>query len=341
MQGMFLRRQTEIGMDGGKLSAISYLKGFSIFTIALLHLIQRMLAVPARGKSLALAGGTGVHVFFLCSGIGLYLSYLKRKTPFAEFLKRRLMKIYVPYILVVLLSFFVPWMYNSDDRLAALLSHVFLYKMFIPRYNESFGAQLWFVSTIIQLYLLFIPMCRLKEKVGGRVFLSIFMLISVLWWILCAATGVSEVRVFKSFCLQYIWEFAAGFLLAEAFHTGKRYRLNNGALLLAAVLGMGLQFALSGSDVLRIFNDVPALIGYTALALLLMNLPKLKAAIVRLSRISYEYYLLHMLVFVTTFHFIRSESLAVQCLAGLISTGLAIVLSDAYHRVLVRMKILT
>ena len=50
--------------------------------------------------------------------------------------------------------------------------------MFIPKYEESFGIQFWFISTIIQFYLLFIPMCKLKEKIGAIVSLIIPLFVS-------------------------------------------------------------------------------------------------------------------------------------------------------------------
>ena len=141
----------EIASGGKRIMLVDYLKGFSIFTIALMHLMSYMPSIPSPIITLSAIGGTGVHVFFLCSGIGLYTSYLHHKTGFAAFLKKRFFKIYAPYILVVIVSFMLPWMYTGDDKCAALLSHIFLFKMFIPQFEESFGTHVWFVSTIFQL----------------------------------------------------------------------------------------------------------------------------------------------------------------------------------------------
>lgn len=158
----------EITSSGRRVTLVDYLKGFSIFTIALMHLMTFMPSIPSPIITLSAIGGTGVHVFFLCSGIGLYTSYLHNNLGFTEFLKKRFSKVYTPYILVVMVSFLLPWMYTEEHKAAALLSHIFLYKMFIPEYMESFGEQFWFVSTIFQLYLLFIPMCLWKEKLRNN-----------------------------------------------------------------------------------------------------------------------------------------------------------------------------
>ena len=65
-------------------------------------------------------GGTGVHVFFFCSGFGLYLSYLRKPIGFVDFMQKRMLKIYVPYIIVIFISAFVnnpvPVSLLSGDR---------------------------------------------------------------------------------------------------------------------------------------------------------------------------------------------------------------------------------
>ena len=174
-----------VEMKDKRIPTVDYLKGFSIFTIALMHLLH-MMTIPSIIYKASLIGGTGVHIFFLCSGIGLYMSYLQKKTSYAEFLKKRFVKIYIPYFIVVVLIYLLPWMYEGEDRLTALLSHVFLFKMFVPRYEESFSVSLWFFSTIIQLYVVFIPLCLVKNKLkNDKLFFIIFLGVSVRWWIFC------------------------------------------------------------------------------------------------------------------------------------------------------------
>ena len=107
-------------------------------------------------------------MFLFCSGFGLYYSYLNRKQSFGEFIKRRFTKIYIPYIVVVLISAAIPFMYYGKDRGIAVLSHIFLFKMFMPQYEESFGTQFWYISTVIQFYLIFIPLCKIKDKFSSN-----------------------------------------------------------------------------------------------------------------------------------------------------------------------------
>lgn len=322
-----------IRLCDNRIAAVDYLRGFSIFTIALMHLVNIMSAFPSSIQTLAKIGGTGVHVFFVCSGIGLYLSNLKKEMTVPEFLKRRFTKIYLPYIIVIIVSFFLPWLYKGDDRVIALLSHVFLFKMFVSRYEESFGTQLWFVSTIIQFYFIFIPMYRLKKRLKNNIlYFGIFSAVSVSWWFFCFASGHSGVRIWSSSCLQYIWEFALGFVIADRLVNGKEYRIKCIVLLITAVVGIGLSAVMvTTSDVLMLFNDIPALLGYAALALLLMNISAIKRAAIWLSGFSYEYYLVHVLVFYTIFHFAEPKGLARQCITGVVSVICAVALAYFYH----------
>lgn len=328
-------KSIEIRLIGKRIEAVDYLKGFSIVTISLMHLLMMMSGIPSVVMKLAGIGGTGVHVFFLCSGIGLYISYLNKKTTFLEFIRKRFLKIYVPYIIVVVISFLVPWMYRSD-RVYALLSHIFLYKMFFPQFEESFGVHFWFISTIIQFYMVFIPMCKVKEKLrNNTLFVLMFTCISILWWTVCFVTGVTNIRTWNSFFLQYIWEFAIGMVVAEELFHGRVVKIRTLILLLLAIVGIGLQAAMAmSSEALKIFNDIPALIGYSAFALALMTIPFIKRGALWLSKISYEYFLIHILVFTPIVRLVHGNSIFIQCIIGIIALFLAIAIAYLYNKLI-------
>lgn len=136
-----------------KIEIIDYLRGFSIFTIVLMHLIQSY-PIPQIIRTASSFGGAGVHVFILCSGFGLYLSHLNKPLSYINFLKRRFIKVYIPYIAIILLSACIPCYASSENKFIELLSHIFLFKMFNESLEGSLGYQMWFISTIIQFYLL-------------------------------------------------------------------------------------------------------------------------------------------------------------------------------------------
>lgn len=335
------RNDMKILSKQDKYQELDFLKGVSILTIVLMHLIQvYMKNLPAfvyKGSSL---GGTGVHIFFLCSGFGLYLSQTRKKLSTKEFYQHRLSKIYFPYIIIVVISFFIPFMYNGSDRIQALLSHVFLYKMFIPRYEISFGLQLWYISTIIQFYIVF-PLLydiRRKQKHGGS-FLAMMLILSVCWWIFVACIGKCDERVWNSFFLQYLWEFALGMEVAAYLNSGKDIVIKKWALLICSVLGVGLQMvmALCGGN-LKLFNDIPALIGYGSLVLLLYSMGSdiCNRMIQWISRISYEWYLVHILVLSCCYKVIRlfQGKVIYEILAAILAFGISLVVAAVYARVI-------
>lgn len=329
-----MRENVSIYLEKNRIEAVDYLKGFSISMIVLMHLAFASLNMTSLTHHIVSLGGTGVHVFFLCSGIGLYLSYLKHPVSFNEFIKKRFFKLYIPYIIIVFISFLIPWMYKGDDRIIALLSHVFLFKMFVSAYEESFGAQLWFISTIIQFYFAFIPMCHIREKVQNKkIYFALFLGLSICWWITCYLMGVSDVRIWKSFFLQYIWEFALGFLIAEVLYEGKVIKLETRILILTAILGIMLMAIMALiSEQLRLFNDVPGLFGFTSAALLLMKNSNIKKIFLYVSHFSYELFLIHVFVFRVVFHYLRYSSLGIRLFGALMSLIISVVLSYFYNK---------
>lgn len=202
MEGQIKRKRLDI---------VDFLRGFSIFTIVLMHLVQ-CYPLPGFLMKASSMGGAGVHVFILCSGFGLYLSSLYNPMKYGRFLKRRFTKVYIPYVLVVLISALYFGLVCGQDVLMPLLGSVFLFKMFVPSLECAFGGQMWFVSTIIQFYLFYPLIVKMLEKKKG-----ISLLISLCWATFTALTGLAEERIWNSFFLQYLWEFVLGMWLAKVY----------------------------------------------------------------------------------------------------------------------------
>ena len=224
-----------------KLEVINFLRGFAIFTIVLMHCVQGYLdGVMHKAVSL---GGTGVHVFILCSGFGLYLSYMNKPLGYTDFLRKRFGKVYFPYIIVI--GLYAVWglISSGTANWEAVASHVFLYKMFDNELDIILCYPFWFISAIIQFYIFFPLIMRLIRIRGGYL---LALLISILWATLVGWLGYEEYRPWGSFFLQYLWEFALGMWLAEKVKlsgwTEEKVmtRLKIWHLLLTMCAGMGL-----------------------------------------------------------------------------------------------------
>lgn len=288
------------------LDIVDFLRGFSIFTIVLMHLLQGY-QMPNILYKIFSFGGAGVHVFILCSGFGLYLSYLYKPLGYKDFLKRRFTKVYLPYIIVIFISALIPFYNTSEDKWFQLLSHVFLFKMFDDTLESSYGGQMWFVSTIIQFYVFWPLIVRLFKCKYSMI---ISLLISILWATVVGLTGHAEQRIWNSFFLQYLWEFILGMHLAKLYYNApQKITVPSFKILIpVCVVAMALTFimALKGGF-FKLYNDIPSLAGYLFLSLILykVSIKWVNKYFIYTNKISYEWYLIHILIFACCKHFLR------------------------------------
>lgn len=104
----------------------------------------------------ATGGYIGVAIFFFLSGYGLMMSENKRHTSFFSFIKKRLVKLYLPVVFVSTIWGVVRW----PDGSGIEWIDQYLYFAF-----WGFGdGILWFVKVIILEYLLFAAYIYLKIK---------------------------------------------------------------------------------------------------------------------------------------------------------------------------------
>lgn len=315
-------------IQGGyhKFKEVSFLRGVAITTVVLMHLIQ----VYWHGGNISTwllyassLGGTGGHVFIFCSGFGLYLSYLHRPLSFVQFMKKRFFKIYLPFLIFVIIHYNLPyWGIPDEVRRHQLLSNIFLYKMFYEEYICCFGLQLWFVSTIIELYLLFIPLCKLREKTSPLIFLCIGLAVSAAWWVTMHLTGLEVKRNWGSFCLQYLWEFMFGMTVAEYLLRHDSVSVPIWKLILTAACGLGLQAMMTmRGGMAAAFNDVPALMGYSAAVLLLYRFGRyvIQPVFLWVDTISYEWFLVHVDAIMWGYYYVKklTESEPLRALAAI------------------------
>lgn len=322
-------------MANGKLEVIDYLRGFSIFTIVLMHLVQSY-PLPDMMHNATSLGGAGVHIFILCSGFGLYLSHLRKPLNYGSFLKRRFVKVYVPYIIIVFISALVPFFNTSPNKWSELLSHVFLYKMFSEKLECTYGVQLWFVSTIIQFYLCWPLIVRFFQKKNSLLY---SIVISLSWATFIYIIGISEKRIWNSFFLQYLWEFVLGMWLAKKYFVApEKVKIPDLKTLLPVCIVSLVIFGVLGilGGVFKLYNDIPSMVGYLSLSLLIYRLfPKiLTEFFVKTNAVSYEWYLVHILVFACCFHFMDNLSPWITAAVAFVMSYIIAVIYTCFLKVL-------
>jgi len=296
--------------EGKKIDILTFLRGFSILAIIVFHYLLT-LNLQSPFDTLIYGGGTGVHLFVLLSGFGLYYSQLKKPLSYFAFLKKRLTKIYIPYVFIVafsaMISFIIPIYPNS---LYAFFGHIFFYKMFDETIVGSYGNHLWFISMIIQFYFVFKLIIYIKQKISKTIIVfTVFLMISISWSIAVYYLGHSTERVWNSFFLQYLWEFVLGMLLAENIETIEKYTNKYRSskplffklfFLVVGTIALGLYgfIAIKLGEFGRMFNDISALIGFSffAIFIYLLNIKHLNHFFIFSGKISFSLYLTHMLV---------------------------------------------
>lgn len=306
---------------------VNFLRGYSISTIVIMHLVG-MLGISGIWEKAAAFGGAGVHVFILCSGFGLYLSYLRKPLGYIAFLKKRFTRIYMP--MAVLCVATAVWMAcMGREWFIPLWGNLLLFKMFVPELESSMGGQMWFVSTIIQFYLAWPLIVKLFNTRGG---VKLALIISLLWSTTVGLLGYAEERVWNSFFLQYLWEFCLGMKMAEIYHDNpKALEVPRWKYLLTlCVAGVGLTGIMGFAGwPWKLYNDIPSLMGYMSLALIIykVGIKPLNRLLEWTNRFSYEWYLVHMLVFDIIFYYIGHNApiavVFVLCLLLSYSTAIA------------------
>lgn len=278
------------------LPIVDYLRGFAIATIVIMHCMA-LLNLPSIIGQAVKFGGAGVHVFILCSGFGLYLSWLNKPLSYVDFLKRRFNKLYIKYAAVVILYVIYASIAHKPYSLNQVASHLLLYKMFNSDLDTCICHYYWFISTIIQFYLCWPLIVRLY-KVKHSLWIS--FAISIGWATLSCLLGFANNVVWSCCFLQFLWEIILGMKLADIyFQTGKLEIPSFKWLIPCAIGGVALTGILGYQDnFLKLYNDVPSLIGYASVALIIykLNLSFINRFLQFTSKFGYELYLVHGLV---------------------------------------------
>src|SRR5436190_16643337 len=179
------------------------------------------------------------------------------------------------------------------------MGHILLYKMFDESIIGSYGYQFWFVSTIIQLYVVFPLIIKLEQKINIKKLVFIAFAISICWSSTVLLLGKADLRVWNSFFLQFLWEFVLGMFVANQYiYHGFRFENISWLVLLGlTTLGLILFFALATQIgvVGKMLDDLPALVGYLGLAVVIyrVNIKIINQFFLKIGDLSFQFYLLH------------------------------------------------
>ncbi len=120
--------------------------------------------------SLSFLGHYGVQIFLFLSAYGLTKKYINSKILYMDFLKKRILKIYPVFLLsIVIWAFYTGLKYGGPlqmmiDNWKPLLAKITLISNFIPGQLYTLNGPWWFVSLIIQFYIIYPFMLYIYKK---------------------------------------------------------------------------------------------------------------------------------------------------------------------------------
>lgn len=297
------------------LSWIDMLKGIAIIGVFLDNWTEYMVfaATPAflysLGKTVALAVGPFVQVFFILSGLGLTVAYFRQyKTNWSwkQWAWRRISKIVIPYYIFVIFSFVLGIvssnLYQSVNlrfSWSSLLTYLTFTRNFYPS-SWVWNIPLWFMPVIIGLYISFPVLIGILKKwgVGWLLLISAFVCYGTLTFAVVAGASRSHGADLFTF---WMVQFAFGMVLAYARETTPqklRLLIGLGAFLFGITLMIASWALRTYVPLGKVFNDSLTSMG---IFLVLLNVvwtgrarvPAIGTALTALSSKSYFMYLMH------------------------------------------------
>lgn len=148
-----IRRQKSFA--GLSVSLTRELKGFAILAIVLSHIGYFLVSDHRFLFPLTIAAGLGVNLFLFLSGYGLTMSALAKPLSIWQFYRHRLLKIYTPFWLVIVILFALDFLIGHKTYGLVYMARSFV--GFFPHADlwQDLNSPLWYFTFIIFYYLLF------------------------------------------------------------------------------------------------------------------------------------------------------------------------------------------
>lgn len=243
------------------------------------------------------SSGSFVHIFFVLSGFGLFLSQHNKRLSWGDWAIHRGAKILIPYWIIITLTFLLAITIGYHYSWQTLLAYLTLTRNF---YSPSWtlNTTLWFMPVIVGLYAVFPLLFKVLERWGATMLLALSAVITYGCISACILLGLRPEHQ-NAFVLSYVIEFSFGMILAHmAIYDGERFRkFNSLGACCAGILLYGLSALIAHFwEHGRSYNDILTAVG---LSLILMfgfmnpapvSLQKLATV---LSCCSYLLYLIH------------------------------------------------
>ena len=137
------------------ISVTQELKGLGILTVVFAHFAYMLVTNADFLFPLSIIAGVGVDLFLFMSGYGYTVGMLKTPLPVLEFYKRRVIKIFIPFWVAIIIIFaadaiFLDKNYGVSYMIQSLLG-------WFPTANgsEDVNSPFWYITWMMMFYALF------------------------------------------------------------------------------------------------------------------------------------------------------------------------------------------
>lgn len=257
-----------------------------------------------------------VPLFFMISGFVLETNF-DGKSGYFSFIKKRFSRIFIPFVFWSAVYYLFVYNQNHDNFLRVILT-------------GDASYQLYFIPTLCIFYLIFPFLHKIYKIISNKIFLTLLFIFQI--WLLYQDYFVTEFRLVDPLHIAILgyFFFIIGIIAARNKDAINLFVHKWKVLLLLATSGMGIyvfwegfsRFLATGNFLSFYSQWRPSVLIYTILIGLisfhLFEKTKLQfSAVVKLSRLSFLVFLIHVIVLETTW------SIAGKSLFNLAGTSLA------------------
>lgn len=165
-----------------------YLKGIAAIFVVLHHLAQRI-GINIMTIPYIEIGKYAVALFLALSGYGVMNSLKNKKNYLNGFLKSRIAKVYVPFILSNCIFLCIKYLNNENFDMLQIIKYILGI--------ELIDSSMWFIIMIMVCYVIFYLIFKFTDIKSGMI---TFTIINILYFLIAIYLKVSVVYINISFC---------------------------------------------------------------------------------------------------------------------------------------------